>query len=258
MKTFSLKNWREFEPLINEIRQKYGSHKIKDFKLSNQILFRGQADSGWPLKTTLERASDKTWTVRSYCNAVIDCSPEILSFTDGTWQLPHRNELKEELDDTFHARRPYIPLYEYIVYLRQHSFPSPLLDWTSSPYIALFFALADKTNNENGTVFVYIETPQGVKSTTGGSPQIDVQGPYIKTHKRHFLQKAWYTIATNANPETKDHQFLRHDQVFENQVASVVEQDVILKIVIPTELRMEILDYLDYYNINYFSLFQTE
>lgn len=258
METLSVKNRKEFEPLIDEIRTKYGSHKIKDYELSNQILFRGQADSEWPLTTTLERASGNTWTIRSYCSAVQGCSAEIQSFTDKIWPLPRYDELIKELDETFHPRRPHIPFYEYIVYLRQHSFPSPLLDWTSSPYIALFFALADKSNYKKCAVFVYVETPQGVKATSGGSPQIDVQGPYIRTHKRHFLQKAWYTIATCANSQTKDHEFLKHDQVFETKGSSIVEQDVLVKIEIPTQLRMEMLDHLDYYNINYFSLFQTE
>jgi len=258
MKTYSINDWKDFDSLIDQIRKKYGFRKRRWGKSSNQLLFRGQANSEWHLTTTLERASDKPWTIESYSKTVLGCSSEIASYTEKDWRLPDHTELMKELKETFDSSIPHIPFYEYIVYLRHHSFPSPLLDWTTSPYIAAFFALADRSHYEKCCVYVYIERPEGPKGHTGDMPQITVKGPNVKTHKRHFLQKARYTIATQCKSKKKEHEFVRHDLIFESEERHIVQQDVLLKIEIETQYRMRMLDYLDYYNINYFSLFQTE
>lgn len=258
MKTYSIADWQEFDALLDQIKGEYGTYQHRDHQSINQILFRGQTNGEWPLSTTLERVSQRTWTIQSYCQAVLGCATEITSFTEKDWKLPKHEELVTELENTFDPRFPHLPFYEYFVYLRHHGFPSPLLDWTASPYIAAFFALADRSNSDNCCVYAYIESPQGLKTITGGKPKITVQGPNVTTHKRHFLQKAWYTIATCANRETKAHEFVRHDLAFDSDQDTGVVQDVLLKIEIPTANRMRMLDHLDDYNINYFSLFQSE
>jgi hypothetical protein len=40
--------------------------------------------------------------------------------------------------------------------LQHHGFPTPMLDWTESPYIAAYFAYREVDANEDGKVVIYI------------------------------------------------------------------------------------------------------
>ena len=74
------------------------------------------------------------------------------SFTDKSWNLSHKYQDREDGSQA--------PLgYEFMIYLRHHGFPSPLLDWTRSPYVAAFFAFRQRpVNSDDGVaVFSYLE-----------------------------------------------------------------------------------------------------
>jgi hypothetical protein len=77
----------------------------------------------------------------------------------------------------------------------------------------------------------------------------------VRTHPRHFAQKAWYTTATVWDPDGEEHRFRPHEEVFEHPLKN---QDLLFKITIPMADRLKALSELDEYNINHFTLFQSE
>ena len=253
MHTIELKSWSEFSEQIKKIREEFGLYKLGPYVQRNLILFRGQSNSEWNLETTLERYSDVVWDVRTYCRLALRCAPQIESFTNKSWKIPSYAELDEELDQNFDEILPHIPFYDFYVYLRHHGFPSPLLDWSISPYIAAFFAFADSSKADKVAIFAYIERPKGAKLGSIGEPKIMVLGPYTRSHQRHFLQQSSYTICTQ--PIQKDHKIVCHEKVFETENP---EQDVLIKINIPFGDKIEALSELYDHNINAFSLFQSE
>lgn len=260
MRTIDLKSWTEFPQAITNIRTELGMRTIDvpetdPVTLENQILFRGQADSGWQLQTTLERATDSPITVQSYLQRADSCVNEIESVTGREWKLTSYPEIKKEIEENQDFMRVHLPHYDYLVYLRHHGFPSPLLDWTTSPYVAAYFAFETANKSDRAAVFAFIETPEGHKVGNSNSNMIRTHGPYVTTHTRHFAQKAWYTTATHWNTETKTHTFCSHHDVTNG---AIVTQDVLVKLTIPRCDRIAALRQLDEYNINHYTLFQTE
>lgn len=256
METRDLNCWDEFRPLIQEIRDRYGFFSpSENYTRKNTVLFRGHGEAKWPLNTTLERFSQEKFTVLQYMLYASRCANELESVTGKKWNVPPKPQIESEITTNQDSTRVHLPCYEYLVYLRHHGFPSPLLDWTTSPYIAAYFAYYEKHQDERVAVYAYIERPCGSKGGTGGDPQIKLMGPYVSTHSRHFAQKAWYTISTKYDYDANRHSFCSHSSSFEHTWDN---QDILIKITMPNSDRIKALEELNDYNINHYTLFQTE
>ena len=254
MENIRLNSWAEFIRELEEIKSKYGTYEFRKREFRNQILFRGQADESWLLQTTLERMSDKKWTIMTYMNTIHSSLPQLESYLNSSWNIPtYWPTVRDKVIERINEGREPIPYYEYWAYLRHNGYPSPLLDWSASPYIAAFFAFEDHLQTDRVAIYAYIEKKEGTKFSFHSEPRISVQGPYVKTHKRHFLQQSWYTIAHQK--EKDDHVFMNHETVFENPEEG---QDILIKLTIPLSERLIALKELQEYNINRYSLFQTE
>ena len=78
-------------------------------------------------------------------------------------------------------------------------------------------------------------------------------GPYVKTHRRHFLQQSEYTLCL-----IYDHhewRFGQYDTVF---TKGREQQGFCWKYTIPATERPKVLQLLDEQNLNGFSLFGSE
>ncbi len=139
-------------------------------------------------------------------------------------------------------------------YLRHHRFPSPLLDWTVTPYVAAYFAFADACDLETVAIYAYLERPENTKAWSSDETQIHVFGPYVHTHRRHFLQQSRYTLCVKFDAQ-QGWSFAPHESVF---ARGSERQDLLYKFIIPARERMKVLKILDTYNLNAFSLLDSE
>lgn len=94
-----------------------------------QFIFRGQPDNRWKLRTTFHR---------SQRNDLIKYQTEDIPRLRHSVNAVSRFYYKDHDMEDFGA---------LLSLAQHHGYPTPLLDWTFSPYIAAFFAFTDAANN---------------------------------------------------------------------------------------------------------------
>src|SRR5258706_9008630 len=143
-----LNSWFEFE---NEIKNLEQSRKEKSEQTKAsvaQLFFRGQSNSRWRLETTWERHCGNKTKLCDYYKLILSVKDEIEALTKRKWDLPSLPEYNVWLETYMSLGGGNgFPGYEYMTYLRHYSFPSPLLDWSKSQYVAAYFAFRNLNSN---------------------------------------------------------------------------------------------------------------
>jgi FRG domain len=253
MEAIKTKSWEDFERKLKKLRAENGTE-------SSPLLFRGQGNSKWPLTTTLGRCTRNGMTFLSYYDLITgSIGPEVKTFS-GVDVPERRQDIATSFFDKglmFAFPRPFPdpPLYSYMAYLRQLGFPSPLLDWSRSPYVAAFFAFRENPLVPVAKRSIYAYCAGQIGGGTLYKPMIAPLGPYVHTHHRHFRQRSEYTFCGNFVEWDAQWRFDSHEKVFENEHPN---QDLLWKFDIPSSERDKVLGTLSDYNLNAFSLFGSE
>jgi hypothetical protein len=231
--------WREFPGLLKQLADSCENND----SVIKPPLFRGQANSDWVLQTTLERNArlGNKICVGSYNAAVISMGALLKGFVD---DLPSFESDEIEFPPAEELRYRSLQNKELAVFLRHHGFPSPLLDWSRSPYVAAYFAFKEESSNSKKRGIYYFERPR-TWAGEAGFEQYDL-GPFVAGGRRHANQQAQYTWCSRREGETAF--FDTHHQHLEGHLK---------KIRIPSLSRNEVLADLNAMNINEFSLFGT-
>ena len=252
MKTISLQNFTDFESWVEKLKLQQQEEKALSKRHYSDLLFRGHADENWRLLTTLERYSSQTKSLDDYLHKANRVKLQAELHAGQKWPPILKDGFVIQ-DNVFDMRAP-LPSIEYLVYLRHHGFPSPLLDWTRSPYIAALFAYSDCANSAEGNIaiFVYQEYAGSAKSSSSGSPYIQTIGPYIDTHKRHSIQQAEYTLC---HTRLSEYEYIiqPHDEY-----PSIGNQDHLYKITLPKSEKLKVLAKLEQFNLNLYSIYGSE
>ena len=163
-------------------------HLAKLVQTDGHYIFRGQASNEWPLITTFHRY--KRYDLVRYRNE--ECTQVARELNA---RLGRRYVLENGTD------------FGAVLSLAQHhGFPTPLLDWTNSPYIAAYFALAEARRSQiPGRVFIFNMaewlTLAQPATITDPAPTVSIREFEAYDNPRHIPQQSCHTFSNVADIE---------------------------------------------------------
>jgi len=164
--------------MIYEISVPKWDDLIKRSYWMHNFVFRGQSDSSWGLKTTCERSLENHFTFQT----LSEREEKILTQFKRRAHHYYSNPPKPD------------ELLEWLALLQHHGGPTRLLDFTSSFYIAAFFAAEDANSTFSIWAVNLFRLEQKIKETEIFNKNNDKQ----KTHRKIVTQ----IIKNNMNENT--------------------------------------------------------
>lgn len=223
----NLASWKYFSDYINQ--------EMLDYTV---YIYRGHGDSTWILEPTLDRKIKSPTSPRR--------EEHLNSFKYATRGRRGSNPAPLHDDDDWWA-------------LGQHNgLLTPLLDWTMSPFVALYFAASSnyKENAKHYSVFALsqltikrnndkITTDKKIELINNRKPTVKIVKPLTDENNRLVNQSGLFTRSpNNMDIESWVKKF--------NQDSNEME---LIKIIIPRSGIEDCLRYLNRMNINHLTLF---
>ena len=253
LSSLSISSLHELEDIATSLANECGAQRPFEHAYVSPVLFRGHSRASWSLETTLERFGKRNSSAVDYVRYLSRVKPSVEAYTEKSFSFNWKNDPASNIAFSLSRIGFLEGQYEFMVYLRHHGFPTPLLDWSRSLYVALYFACAGSDHDEDSALFMYVENLGHGKGGCVGAPEIATLGSYVSAHRRHFTQQSEYTACVAKIVE----EWCFHPHESAMGTASD-QQDRLEKVLMPASLRKTILRKLDSMNINAFSLYGTE
>lgn len=191
MIVYECDDWNHFERRLD-------GYFAKDYDIRDSFVFRGVADSSWGLETTLDRFAPIQPEVR------IEQSERLVEiFSEQCLGLSRPRKIsssKNETDD------------EFDLIARHHGLPSPILDWTKSPFIAAYFAFADAAHKArpgpervgiymfNKTKGLEVADDEGSQERNQAVLEISDHRLLVANHRAIEQQSIFYKVLNTTKP----------------------------------------------------------
>jgi len=243
-------SWNEFLEHVDENRIYVESLRKKECSYTYifDYIYRGHSNAEWSLESSLDRYlraasyENKEISFKRYLSIVESVSPALRTLSHEGFLM--QTEI-EESDEDYLTKNLGI-----LLWLRHCGFPSPLLDWTKSAFVAAYFAFSGSV--DANPVAVYGYRPSSMSGGWVDEANIFSIGHQIETHHRHFRQQCNYTYARRK---------IKGDLFFSSHEFAINKPHIdfeIVKYIIDGRQKNEVLRRLHEMNINEYTLFGSD
>jgi hypothetical protein len=218
---------------------------INNFANINEYVFRGQSNENWPLSSTLYRLIKNAGLIE----------PPTMSKEDyfSKWAKDHLERFRLEIRGRRGDNPPKLREDELWSLGQHFGLATPLLDWTASPYISIFFALAGINEDGNSRRALWCLHKPQVKQINSQLPleqNLKFIVPETEDNKRLLGQSGLFTkgpVFKTVNEWVKSPFISYPDPT----------KPVLLKVTFPGDsvIRKNTLKKLQLMNINHSTLF---
>jgi hypothetical protein len=159
--------------------------------------FRGHTDASWDLETSLDRATILSYEVES----------PIGMHSTGMWRLGdfYEKPLLSDFRKRAHQYLSPVPaddeFIDWLAVMQHHGVPTRLLDWTRSPYVALYFAVEKSVPKRSAAVWA-IDCEWALKQSADSCGLFDPNLSYgeLSAKMSHFVNERLASDADSSGP----------------------------------------------------------
>lgn len=227
MRIVTIKTIDELLGFITELKSENGQ----------RLWFRGVADERWELVPSIQRTKDRIKSERYITNDFYIKARQVME---------HAPEKKN---------------YSAWMSIMQHfGLPTRLLDWSSSPLVATFFAVEQFSTHPNSDACVWVLAPRLLNRVEGFGDCIypvdadTVQSMLLPAFKERGHVKelenkiiACHSTENNLRMYSQQSNFTIHNTY--RKLQDIPEKDMLYKIIIPSEERIRLLHNLEIFGI---------
>jgi hypothetical protein len=242
----TVKSWSELLSLLDRLST----------RSPNEVtyLFRGQVDKGWRLVPTLLRVGTGQTiqqVLRSEAYALHACRSNVIRFTRQEDLPPHL---------------PKQPIAEWWAYMQHHGAPTRLIDFTASPYVALYFT-ADTAWDRDGCMYILHRGPIEAYAKSSDAPVNNIDfDKYLQSESSKEAMRVYIPYRQTERLAAQQGLFIYTDNVM-TDLESLLErifdkmrsanEDAVLynKVIIPASIKKECMIRLRAMNISAQTLF---